>query len=496
MKMKNLLFHLILFAAFCAGAAAAELPDATAEKLPRWRGFNLLEKFYAKGATPFREENFQLISELGFNFVRLPLDYHCWSRSGDWSQINDDELKDIDQAIAFGKKYGIHVCLNFHRAPGYCVNPPDEPKSLWTDDDALAVCAMHWAHFAARYKGVPNRNLSFDLLNEPPDVKPEIYEHVVRALVGAIRREDPNRLVIADGRAWGNKPCPELAPLHIAQATRGYAPMQISHYKANWVHGESFPIPSWPIMRAVSPLFGPEKKQWNIATVIEGALPAGTLRLRVHEVSNHAKFIVRGDGEKIWERDFTPGKNDPDCKSLDKNKSWPMGTYDRDYTVPLQGGLKILELQITDGDWLDLAELGIASPNQGERTFVFTHEFGKTNGVIRFAGFDAKPAFVTTDIFDASRLRREMIEPWQQLEKQNVGIIVGEWGCFNKTPHDVALRWMEDCLKNWQQAAWGWCVWNFTGAFGPLDSNRGDVNYEDFHGHKLDRKMMELLQKY
>jgi endoglucanase len=38
-------------------------------KIPRWRGFNLLEKFYNRKA--FAESDFQWISEWGFDFVRL-----------------------------------------------------------------------------------------------------------------------------------------------------------------------------------------------------------------------------------------------------------------------------------------------------------------------------------------------------------------------------------------------------------------------------------------
>ena len=74
--------------------------------------------------------------------------------------------------------------------------------------------------------------------------------------------------------------------------------------------------------------------------------------------------------------------------------------------------------------------------------------------------------------------------------------IVGEFGAYNKTPHDVVLAWLEDCLANWKEANMGWAMWNFRGSFGVLDSDRKDVQYEDFHGHKLDRKMLELLQKY
>ena len=34
------------------------------------------------------------------------------------------------------------------------------------------------------------------------------------------------------------------------------------------------------------------------------------------------------------------------------------------------------------------------------------------------------------------------------------------------------------------------------GSFGVLDSGRRDVKYENYKGHKLDRKMLELLKRY
>lgn len=73
--------------------------------------------------------------------------------------------------------------------------------------------------------------------------------------------------------------------------------------------------------------------------------------------------------------------------------------------------------------------------------------------------------------------------------------MVGEWGCHNRTPHPVVLAWMRDCLANWKRANFGWALWNLRGSFGVLDSERKDVTYENFCGHKLDRQMLELLRK-
>ena len=53
---------------------------------------------------------------------------------------------------------------------------------------------------------------------------------------------------------------------------------------------------------------------------------------------------------------------------------------------------------------------------------------------------------------------------------------------------------MRDCLDLWKDAGWGWALWNLRGGFGVLDTQRADAEYEDFHGHKLDREMLKVLQ--
>ncbi len=97
------------------------------------------------------------------------------------------------------------------------------------------------------------------------------------------------------------------------------------------------------------------------------------------------------------------------------------------------------------------------------------------------------------ETIDRDWLRQRCIEPWKKLAAQGVGVHVGEWGTFNKTPHEVTLAWARDFLSLWKDAGWGWSMWNLRGSFGILDSGRADVSYEDFHGHKLDRKLLALL---
>jgi endoglucanase len=260
-------------------------------------------------------------------------------------------LEKLDRAVELGDKYGMHVSINFHRGPGYSVNREfKEPHNLWKDASALKAFCFHWQTLAKRYKGVSKDKLSFDLINEPPNVgsmmSREDHERVVRTAFKAIREVNPDRLIVADGIAWGRETIPEVADLPIAQSTRAYEPMFISHSGASWVNYKDYPAPAWP-----------------------------------------------GNG---WDR---------------------------------------------------------------------------------------------------KRLERHYA-PWVELAKKGVGVHCGEGGSYNRTPHNIVLAWLRDALEILTEHGIGFAIWNFRGSFGIMDSGRKDVKYEDFHGHKLDRKLLTLLQEF
>jgi hypothetical protein len=206
----------------------------------------------------------------GFDFVRIPIAYPYYlhfDRSRDITpdevdQIDEKKVEEIDRIVTMINRHGIHVSLNLHRAPGYCINAGfHEPYNLWTDTAAQKAFTYHWSFWAKRYRGIGKDLLSFDLLNEPtmrPDmndqlgpryaVPGDVYRKVAKAATDAIRKENAARLVIADGNFGGSNVIPELVDLGIAQSCRGYYPHAISHYKAPWANKdpEHLPIPKWP----------------------------------------------------------------------------------------------------------------------------------------------------------------------------------------------------------------------------------------------------------
>ncbi|MCL1920745.1 MAG: cellulase family glycosylhydrolase [Kiritimatiellaeota bacterium] len=488
--MKRLL---LLIALGCALNAAAE-PWRPTE---RWRGFNLLEMFNGR-YEPFKEDDFRWMKEWGFNFVRLPMDYRGWIKNGDWEQLDEARLAWIDDAVRLGQKYGIHVQVCFHRAPGYTVAQPPEPRNLFTDPEALRVCALHWGAFAKRYKAVPPKDLSFNLFNEPANVEDDAYLKVATELVRVIRAENPDRMVMADGVSWGSKPAKSLIPLGVAQATRGYTPMSISHYKASWINPPPTATPTWPPTPAVTPLYGEHKAPWNIPLVIDGPM-RGTLAIRPGRVSGKVTLRIEADGKTVADHVLDPKVGADGWENAEHKPEWNMTQADctSTLTTPLPANVRRLQISIAQGDWAALRDLTLTDGAKAA-TLTFENQWGKTNPPLRFAGFDAKAPFqpATGALTGADFLQRETLAPWQEVVDAGIFVMVGEFGAHSHTPHDVTLAWLEDNLALWKKQGWGWALWNFRGSFGIMDSNRQDVDYETFNGRKLDRKMLELLRRY
>src|SRR6478752_4297071 len=246
--------------------------ESPRNKLPRWRGFNLLDfssPEMSKGRKS-NEDQLKWMRDWGFNFIRIPIAYPCYLKFDRTKNITPEEVYYIDEAavnqienlIYKAHQYGLHTSINLHRAPGYCINAGfNEPFNLWRDKAAQDAFYFHWNMWAKRFKTISREKISFDLVNEPSmredmndqhskssPVPGDIYRLVAKNALEAIQKENPKHLVIADGNSVGNKVINEITDLDIAQSCRGYFPHAISHYKAPWANKEpdKLPEPKWP----------------------------------------------------------------------------------------------------------------------------------------------------------------------------------------------------------------------------------------------------------
>lgn len=324
--------------------------------MPRY-GFNFQWMYGSPGDGPLPpdERALDFMVENGFDFVRIPLNYGYWTRDFDYLNPDARVLEHIDGYLKACHARGLHVSLNLHRAPGYCINGNSlERHNLWHDKVAQEGFIFLWTHFAERYQHLSSAQLSFDLLNEPPalgqyGMTREVHAALIRRVVAAIRTVSPEREIVIDGLDGGNLAMPELADLEVIQSGRGYQPMAVSHFEASWYEGSpGLPPPQYP----------------------------GT----------------------VW-----------------NGQNWTLETL------------------------------------------------------------------------------RKFYAPWRDLERKGVRVHIGEFGCYNKTPNDVALRWFRDLFQVFRELGWGYALWEFSGPFGIAAHGRPGTVYQDFQGYAVDRDLLELM---
>ena len=89
---------------------------------------------------------------------------------------------------------------------------------------------------------------------------------------------------------------------------------------------------------------------------------------------------------------------------------------------------------------------------------------------------------------------REFYAPWREVEAMGVPVHVGEFGCYEKTPDDVARAWFADLFAVFAEFGWGYALWEFEGPFGIVGHSRPGATFENKDGYLVDRNLLELMQ--
>ncbi len=217
----------------------------------RWRGFNLTHMMSLRSGGNFTRDDLSLIRDWGFNFVRVPLNYRKWIVGDDIFSANEGWLAIIDKVVEAAHAANLHLSLSFHRAPGFTVSREGpEPLNLWRDVQAQQAFLFHWTTLARRYSGIGGEDLSFNLINEPPAVSPQMsrldHENIIRIGAHRIKEIDADRTIVIDGIGWGREPLFEMLDLKAVQSCRAYEPMSLTHHLTQSPWSRDDLPPTWP----------------------------------------------------------------------------------------------------------------------------------------------------------------------------------------------------------------------------------------------------------
>ena len=488
-------------------------------------GFNLQGMRRVGPHAGFDPRHFKWMRDWGFNFVRLPLDYRCWvkdRKSANREIIDEKGLEPLDAGLAAARANGITAMICLHRIPGHYGSVGDDPENgnLYTDPDCLRAAVLHWTLLAKRYRDYPREALYFNLFNEPSSMTGTMEQcaYVCRVMAAAIRKVDPKRFIVADGYAVGAYPIPGLYGVPgLGQATRGYHPTTFSHFGMNAAvtigkDRVSALAPTWPPSLGLPDgrMGGPRWKDWHEAFTVADA-PAGDYELALGMVSGPVKIEVATNGAPCATFSLEPKEDDADWQNLSRYRGVGAlrGEYLGTLRLALPQAVSSLAIRVREGDWAMPRILVVRGGAGREASLPFGGNMKAMKNVRwsrRFVGWDAAvplppdgQAIAKGRYCDAGMdaIADGFIESWREPIAKGVWCMVGEFGCANHVAHDDALRFFESNLRIFRQLGLGWACWGFIGSrFGILNSQRKDVAYEDWEGAKLDRRMLELLQRY
>jgi endoglucanase len=169
------------------------------------------------------KDDIDFIKKVGFNTVRVPLDWRLFAGPGDdvegGQQIatgNDEHLEGegwalLDRLVQWSHAAGVRVIVDLHAAPGGQTgvnhdNGPGFPMTFYVPRYRRMTIAL-WQKIAAHYRD-ETAILGYDLLNEPISPYSDVaylnprLEPLYRDIVTAIRRVDPNHAVLLGGAQW------------------------------------------------------------------------------------------------------------------------------------------------------------------------------------------------------------------------------------------------------------------------------------------------------
>jgi endoglucanase len=199
------------------------------------RGINMGNSFDAPSETewgnPWKAEYFEIIAELGFSHVRLPVRWEPADRSMSTAPytINPAFLHRIQEVVDAALENKLHIIVNMHHHEALFEYPAGQKERFLSQ----------WNQIATYFQYYPD-TLLFEVLNEPHgNISPELWnEYFADALV-EIRKTNPTRCVILGVAEYGGLGAISQLVLpddeYIILSPHYYNPFNFTHQGAEWV---------------------------------------------------------------------------------------------------------------------------------------------------------------------------------------------------------------------------------------------------------------------
>ena len=189
-------------------------------------------------ATFITKEDVKKVKDLGFDHIRLPIDYEVLETREGFEYT--EGIAYVNQFLLWCEEYEMDVVLDLHKAYGYDFNDAGNPNknNLFANEELQKRFVDLWTRLAQHYGKLPY--VAFELLNEVVEEHvADNWNKLIDVTVNAIRRYAPDTPIIYGGIQWNstrtlkllNKPEDD----NIIFTFHMYEPLIFTHQKAYWV---------------------------------------------------------------------------------------------------------------------------------------------------------------------------------------------------------------------------------------------------------------------
>ena len=490
---------------------AAQLPDAAWNSLPKWNGVtvpNLQEYGFEYDGQPqiFIREDMENISDLGFNFVRVPLDTRLFFDWDDPSKVHLEKLINLDELVSWGAEFGTHVCIDVHFSFGFTTDGDNSNDTLWDNPEEQEIFLAFWDMLAERYKEVPSSLLSFNLINEPNwGIEEEVYADLMRRAIERIRAHTPDRLIFVDMLNTAKEPVYSLAKDKVAQSFHFYEPDALTHTGVRDDFGSAYPVISGKGF--ISQDLG------SAEFVIEGNFSAGTeVQIKIDEIHLGGTIHLTADGNEIFSHQYnydSVGENG--CIYIQEEGSGgEYRGYDNTLKAVLPEDAAVLRLYTTgDTYWFNLSRFFIRGLS---RNYLFeqnldpipdgknVNDIPNPHIIIHEDGTITDRGNILFRVVDGAYLHDRLAEYKAFSEKTGVAVMMQEFGVYYPANYSLTLEYLNDLLDAANANGLSWCSWDYFGPFSfyqvTEDRLRQGATYEEFSNGWVATEMLAVYQNH
>ena len=188
-----------------------------------------------------QEDDFARLEELGFDFVRIPIDeVQFWDEQGNKLPEAWELLKN---ALDWSKNHNLRAIVDLHIIRSHYFNAVNEgdkaANTLFTSEKSQEDLINLWRQLSEFLKDRSNDWVAYEFMNEPVAPEHEQWNQLIAKVHKALRELEPQRTLIIGSNMWqGHQTIKYLkvpeGDKNIILSFHYYNPMLLTHYGAWW----------------------------------------------------------------------------------------------------------------------------------------------------------------------------------------------------------------------------------------------------------------------